>query len=76
MMCAAVAPLILTLNMTLIILQGRDLILSQQQRQIDNLIKKLCTFLQMKGDDEIDLGDKTPNNFVQEQGWRVQGNGP
>ena len=71
-LCAAVAPLILTLNTTLVILQGRDLVLSQQQREIDNLIGNLCTFLQMKTDDEIDLTDKTANkDFVQDQGWCV-----
>jgi hypothetical protein len=64
--------LILTLNTTLVILQGRDLVLSQQQREIDNLIGNICTFLQMKTDDEIDLTDKTANeDFVQDQGWCV-----
>jgi hypothetical protein len=68
---ASQPSLILTLNTTLIILQGHDLVLLQQQRQIDNLISNLCTFRQMKADDEIDLADKTPNNFVEEQGWCV-----
>ena len=46
-------------------------LIPEQQRQIDNLISNLCTFLQMKTDNEIDLADRTPNDFVQEHGWCV-----
>ena len=61
MICAAIAPLILTLNTTLIMLQERDPLLSQQQRQIENVVGNLCTFLQMKTDEQVDLANKQAN---------------
>jgi len=70
-LAAAVAPIISTVNVTLTVLQGRDIIISQQQRQIDNLVGNLCSLLEVKADEDVDLDELDDDEFFQEEGWCI-----
>jgi hypothetical protein len=68
LICAAVCPVLRCISTTLVILQGNDIILSQQMTEIERLIHNISTMLNITNEADFDYDEVGPDELFVSQG--------